>query len=460
MICTAIKRLLFFTCISSVLWQKSFSQSISGEQNYAMNSPGVVMVQAVFSATVYVNDVQINEERFDKLVDSVKNLDKSGSILSPGQKLDIVVKTLYKSPFRYFIAGKEYYKQVHRVVTSGTGFLITGDGCIITNSHIIDHDSAFIRNKFILSTFQEVTEQNINSLQSSWAMTLTDEQRNLLYNSYGLIYSQVSSMILYDLKREIDVLYRADGFNNNTRTIKKKAEVLVNGRPMPGKDVAILKIEDGNNLPTLMLSADSLVDIGTQALVLGYPEPANDNSFLSSESVIEPSLTAGIVSAVKESVGGWQVIQMDALISHGSSGSPVCNGRGKVIGLTTFGSLEQGSNLLASGFNFAIPLSVIKEFLDSAKIHPALSEASVIYNQGIDFFYKEYYKNALRKFNQVKKINKDYPGLNYYTQLCRNKIAAGEGHSDGMKLYYFVAIVLFVLFGAYYFLFRQRPMKQ
>ena len=395
MIATTVRKQFFFALVSSVLWQISFAQAISSEQNYAMNSPGIVMIQAVFSATVYVKDIQINEERFDKLVDSVKNLDKSGSILSPGQKLDIVVKTLYKSPFRYFIADKEYYKQVHRVVTSGTGFLITGDGYIITNCHIIDHDSAFIRNKFILSTFQEVTEQNINSLQSSWAMTLTDEQRNLLYNAYGLIYSQVSSMILYDLKKEIYVLYRADDINDNTKTIKKRAEVLVKGSPMPGKDVAILKIQDGNNLPTLMLSKDSLVDIGTQALVLGYPEPANDNSFLSAESIIEPSLTAGIVSAVKESVGGWPVIQMDALISHGSSGSPVCNGKGKVIGLTTFGSLEQGSNLLASGFNFAIPLSVVKEFLDSAKIHPALSKASVIYNQGLDLFYKEYYKNAL-----------------------------------------------------------------
>lgn len=452
-----INKPVLFIATFCLFGRISFSQTISGEQNYAMNSPGIVMVQAVFSATVYVNDVQINEKQFDKLVDSVKNLDASNSILSPSQKLDIVVKALYKSPFRYFSASREYYKQVHKVETSGTGFLITGDGYIVTNCHVIDHDSAFIRNKFILSTFEEVTEQNINSLQASWAMTLTDEQRDLLYNAYGLIYSQMSSMILYDLKKEIYVLYRVDGFNNNTIRIKKKAEVVVKGMPMPGKDVAILKIKDGNNLPTLELSKDSLVPIGTQTMVLGYPEPANDNSFLASESSIEPSLTSGVVSAIKESIGGWPVIQMDALVSHGSSGSPVCNGRGEVIGLTTFGSLEQGSNRLANGFNFAIALPVVKQFIDSAKIHPALSKATVVYNEGLDFFYKGYYRRALRKFNEVKKLNKAYPGLSNYINLSNKKIANGEDKDGGRKLFYWLTLIVIILLGSiYYFKFRKK----
>ena len=78
------------------------AQTITADHNYARNSPGIVMVQAVFSATVYVNRVEINERMFDKLVDSVKRLDTTGTLMSPGQKLDIVVQALYKSPFRFF----------------------------------------------------------------------------------------------------------------------------------------------------------------------------------------------------------------------------------------------------------------------------------------------------------------------------------------------------------------------
>lgn len=439
--------LLLFSCMQE---QTTFCQSISTEQNYARNCPGIVMVQAVFSATVYVNKVDMNERMFDKLVDSVKKLDTTGNILSPTQKLDIVVKALYKTPLRFFSGSEEYFRQTHRVQTTGTGFLITGDGYLVTNCHVIDRDSAFIRSKFILSTFQEVTEANINALQSSWAMTFSDQQRNLLYNAYGLIYSQVSSMILFDLKKEIYVLYRVDKKDSGTVTVKKKAQVVKKGQPMPGKDVAILKIEDEKNLPTLSFSNDLLVSIGTQVLVFGYPEPVTSNSFLATEASIEPTLTTGIVSAIKRSIGGWPVIQMDALISHGSSGSPVCNDKGEVIGLATFGSLEQGGSSLASGFNFAIPSSVVKEYMDSAGIHPALSEASVFFNEGLKLFFQEYYSKALDKFEMVKRLNKNYPQLDFYSSQCNNKIAGGaDKHSPSRKYVFWIMLVIAVLAGGY-----------
>ncbi len=396
----------------------------------------------------------MNERTFDKLVDSVKKLDTTGNILQPGQKLDIVVKALYKSPLRFFSASPEYFKQVHRVQATGTGFLVTNDGYLVTNSHIIDRDSAFIRNKFILSTYQEVTEANINALESSWAMTLTDQQRNLLYNAYGLIYSQVASMILFDLKKEIFVLYRADDGEKGTVTIKKKANVIIKGQPMPGKDIAVLKIEDGKNLPTLSISNDATISIGAQVLVLGYPEPASSNTFLATEESIEPTLTAGIVSAIKKSIGGWPVMQMDALISHGSSGSPVCNDKGDVIGLATFGSLEQGGGSLASGFNFAIPISEVKQYLDSAGIHPAVSQSSASFNKALQFYFQEYYRKALTRFEKVKRLNENYPQLSFYSNKCRDKIAAGEDKQPlASKLGLWIILIMAALAGGY-FLFK------
>ena len=149
----------------------------------------------------------MNERRFNLLVDSIKRLDTTGTMFSAEEKLDMVVKALYNNPFRFFSATTQYFRQRHRILSSGTGFFITGDGYLVTNAHIIDRDSAFIRRKFTLSTFQEVTDANIRSLQSSWAMTLNDEQRNLLNNAYSVIYSQVSSMILFDLQREIYVQF-------------------------------------------------------------------------------------------------------------------------------------------------------------------------------------------------------------------------------------------------------------
>ena len=455
---------IFISVLTAVLLtiqdKQAVAQSISAEHNYAINSPGVAMVQTVFSATVYVNKVEINAKRFNQLVDSVKKLDTTGTMLTAGQKLDIVVKALYRNPFRFFSGTNEYLSQQHRIVSEGTGFFITGDGYFITNCHVIDRDSAFIRQKFILSTFQEVTDANIRALESSWAMTLNDEQRNLLYNSYSLIYSQVSSLILFDLKKDIYVIYRADNGNEKPFNIKKQAVLVIKGQPMPGKDVAILKLEDVKNLPALAVSNDSVVQIGQRVLVYGYPEPATSNAFLAPESNSQPTLTAGIVGAIKQSIGGWPVIQMDANISHGSSGSPVCNEEGEVIGLATFGSLEQNTGSLATGYNFAIPVSVIKEFIDSAKVHPQISLATSLYNQGLDFFYDAFYNKALKRFEEVQKLNVNYPQLNYYEELCRHKIDAGEDKESFMQKNFFRIMALILIIGGVYIVYRWQKAKQ
>lgn len=443
----------------TLIGEQVSGQIISAEQNYAGNSPAVVMVQTVFSATVYVNKVEMNERRFNLLVDSVKKLDSTGTMFSAEDKLDIVVRSLYNNPFRFFSATREYFRQKHRILSSGTGFFITGNGYLVTNAHIIDRDSAFIRRKFTLSTFQEVTEANIRALQSSWNMTLNDEQRNLLNNAYSTIYSQVSSMILFDLQREIYVQFSLNNSEKQLVMRRLPAKVIIKGKPMPGKDVAVLKVDSMEQLPTLPFSKEGIARIGEQVLVYGYPDPVTANAFLARETNIEPTLTTGIVSAIKKSVGGWPVIQMDAIIAHGSSGSPVCNNRGEVIGLATFGSLEQKTGGLAAGFNFAIPVSIIKSFLDSVHIDSRMSQASLAFNRGLALFYTGYYTKALRRFTGVKKINKDYPLLNYYIEATTNRITGGKDRESARRQLIFRIMAVVMIIGGLLIFYRWKQKK-
>lgn len=454
-----MNKILIF--VFAILWfAHAGSQVISAEQNYAGNSPAVVMVQTVYSATVYVNKVEINEKRFSQLVDSVKKLDTTDNMFSPEEKLDIVVKALYNAPFRYFSATTEYFRQKHRIISSGTGFFITGDGYLITNAHIIDRDSAFIRRKFTMTTFQDVTDENIKALQTSWDMTLNDEQRTLLNNAYSAIYSQVSSMILFDLKQEIYVQSRIDANNDHLITKRMPARVIIMGSSIPGKDVALLKVDGEEQLPTLPFSKDGMARIGEQVLVYGYPEPVSANTFLARETNIEPTLTSGIVSAIKKSVGGWPVIQIDAVITHGSSGSPVCDNTGKVIGLATFGSLEQKTGGLAAGYNFAIPVSIIKEFIDTVNVKPKMSQASLAFNKGLDFFYSGYYVKALKRFSGVRKINSDFPLLNYFLETTAQKIKVGNDRDLLRKKSIFRVFAVILIIGGIFIYYRWRQKER
>lgn len=402
---------------------------LSGIQNYALNRPGVVMIRTEYSANVYVNAMRMDNKAFNKLLDSIQNLDHGGGV-TPEQKLDIVLREMNNRPARFFQTTFDYIKQPEQITSIGTGFILTGDGYVATNCHIIDREDAFIRRQFILSAFQQITQASIAALENSWATHFNEQQRSLLYNTYASVYSRLFSMILYDLKKNIYVVYRSDMDGRASDTVKKLADIVVKGEPMPGKDIAILKISDGEQLPVLKLASPDLPRVGEQLFVFGYPGPVTNNDFVAAASAIEPTLTTGIVSAIKQSVSSWPVIQMDANINHGSSGGPVCNQRGEVVGLTTFGSLENTGGL-AAGLNFAIPVTILDEFLRTAGVQPQASAATRRFAYALDLYEQHRYRGAGDEFLAVQQLNSHYPGIYTYIADCREKIKEGKGRSIG-----------------------------
>jgi hypothetical protein len=101
------------------------------------------------------------------------------------------------------------------------------------------------------------------------------------------------------------------------------------------RDICVLYLADAKGRP-LPSSKDDAV-VGEEILVAGNPEG------------LEATFSKGIVSAIRSQAG---LIQIDAPISPGSSGGPVVNKHGEVIGLAV-SSLIEGQNL-----NFAVPIRV------------------------------------------------------------------------------------------------------
>jgi S1-C subfamily serine protease len=440
---------LFFACNCFY----AAAQNYTAVENYALNRPGVVMIKTVFSANVYVKNMQVANREFNKLIDSIQHVDTSGVAFTSEQKLDIVLREMNNHPGRFFKAAEDYMKQPEEITASGTGFFITGDGYVATNCHLIESDNAFIKRQFILTAFQQITDGNIQALENSWAAKFTEQQKSSLYNTFASMYTRLFPMSLYDLKKNIYVVYPHE--ENKNSVIKKLASVIVKGSPMPGKDVAILKIDGDSSLPTLKIDGGDLPNVGEQLFVYGYPAAVTNNDFVSAGSAIEPTLTTGIVSAIKNSVNGWPVIQMDASINHGSSGGPVCNEQGEVIGLTTFGSLENSGGL-AAGLNFAIPISILDEYIDSAEITPAQSNSTKLFLEGLNFYNKKYYHKALSSFEKVKQLNNFYPTVNLYISNSKAKIKKGEDKELSLMKSILEIVILLAVIAALFFLFKKK----
>jgi len=420
----------FFCLVALVLSVQRGSGQLSAAQNYARNRPGVVMVKTNFTATIYLKQIVLSNRIFNELLDSISHLENYGTRLTAEEKLDIVLQEISNRPSVFFKNTSDYRYHTQSITTAGTGFIISDNGYLITNCHVVDEAGNYIRRKFILSAFQQVTESNIAALEAAWAVNFSDAQKELLYNTFVKVYSSIQSILLENLKKNIYVIYATDTINGHTSSRVTLARLIKKGQSMPGKDVAVLKIESSKSLPTVALADITLPRIGDRVYVFGYPDPVTSNEYLSAESVLEPSLTTGIVSGIRKTTTGWNVVQMDAAINHGNSGGPVCNENGNVIGIATFGSIEYGSGRLAAGMNFSLPVSIVKDFLDSLKIIPKSGKATMLFNEAMNDYDREEYRDAIKKIKKLQKLNPAFPGLSYYLSDCDTRIKSGQDKTE------------------------------
>jgi serine protease Do len=123
----------------------------------------------------------------------------------------------------------------------------------------------------------------------------------------------------------------------------------------PESDVAVMLL-NADNLPTAALGDSDGVRVGQWVLAIGSPFGLNQ------------TVTHGIISARERgqvSLGNTirikDFLQTDAAINPGSSGGPLINMDGEVIGINTAIASHSGSN---SGVAFSIPINLVKRILD------------------------------------------------------------------------------------------------
>lgn len=163
-----------------------------------------------------------------------------------------------------------------------------------------------------------------------------------------------------------------------------------------GNDIVILKA-DGKGLPIVKIGDIARVNIGEKVYVIGSPQG------------LENTISDGILSGIREITQEWKVLQITAPISPGSSGGPVFNKKGEVIGVATF-FIKEAQNL-----NFAMPVDVIKDKLQAKKITVLKDSALEDYKKTVEYWFylgvaygdAGMYKEAIDAYKQAIRIKPD-----------------------------------------------------
>ena len=292
-------------------------------------------------------------------------------------------------------------------VISGSGFFISSNGYIATNAHVTrmwhegeDKAREFLINRFIAAagkTFYSIAENNMTRAQYNGIRERIVGLSN--FNMYHVVVTPDGSQLIFEDK--------PSGYGAPTEESEN------------AKDVAVIKIEV-KNAPVLLLGDSDKVKVSDTDAVIGYPGVADFDEFKgfrSAKSPLEAAFTFGHISATKSLASG-AILQTDANIDHGNSGGPVLNAEGEVIGLATFGKDSQHS--------FVVTSNTAKEFVNAVGATNELGLTDKLYREGLELYWQGKYKEAMPKFEEVKRLFPQHSEVNGLIQKSQQAIAEGR----------------------------------
>lgn len=220
---------------------------------------------------------------------------------------------------------------------SGTGFVVSPDGTVVTNAHVLDS----ITYEFRPSPSGVATRQ----VPSTGRTSPFDPKNPTRPFQIRFTVNSVKVVVKSGSPDEREV----------------SPKIL---RIERGADLAILKLP-GEGYDWLEADYDAELHPGDRALMAGFPggklpdvapfAGSGDLGALMAKNPA-PSLNAGLVSAIRRHQGR-RVIQLDIRANHGNSGGPIATPDGRVVGV-----LYAGIDSLQS-VNYAIPIEYVRPYL-------------------------------------------------------------------------------------------------
>jgi S1-C subfamily serine protease len=228
-------------------------------------------------------------------------------------------------------------------ISSGSGFVVTADGMIVSNRHVASvGDLKKLR--------AGIAAELAGVLESKHASSFTPDERRLLVADLATManFGAYRLTVTIDGKRSSDVRIVA---------IAKEDEA----------DLALLQVGLAGLRPLTVAPADRIAPtlVGSDVFSFGFPLGFAMDAVFDELAV---TMNRGSISAIRKAELG---IQHTAAISPGNSGGPLVDSSGAVIGVNT-ASLNAGNSIF-----FAVGADQLLAFLAKSSIKPALAGAAI-----------------------------------------------------------------------------------
>lgn len=310
----------------------------------------------------------------------------------------------------------------------GSGFIISSDGYIVTNAHMVNY-----------------TTKGKETCRSQMRRNLGEKLEISEAEASALVANgQISEELNYAQDVFLPNASRDDKAEKFPFEVKETGTVDRYG----GKDVAIIKIEEVKNAPILRL-ANSSVTPGLQdpLIVIGYPSVADVAPAQDAASLMEATITEGIVSNPNKVLPDRSpIIQVDVRVAPGSSGSPVLNKDGEVIGVISFQNNDtQGNNI-----PFAVPVTTIQQFVRPSGAVNKEGNTDFQYREGLALYWRSEFVQAKKNFESVTSLFPQHLEASRLIQKSNEEIAKDVSSQNYVPLMIGAGLGLLGLIGAYF----------
>jgi tetratricopeptide (TPR) repeat protein len=230
--------------------------------------------------------------------------------------------------------------------------------------------------------------------------------------------------------------------------VNNKGHIVTNHHVLEGAYRATIKTSSGMEYPVEGVIAKNTdadivklhvnvpdASVNFLKLTPKVPSEGEDIVVIGNPLGLESTVSNGIVSAVRDIPTFGKILQITAPISPGSSGSPVVNMKGEVIGIATL-VVTKGQNL-----NFAVPSDKILKLNETAKISllkeyivaTDANDTHSLFEKGLKELWQANWSAALIYFQKVTVKNPEDANAWSEIAFCYYRLERYEEAIDAYK---------------------------